>query len=92
MADKIDTNPFKIISVDTAEHELEIDASIYKNSPIQLALEVTTGTIQFSTGKPISGQSATYSASSNNKCPLTLYGYRFSYKATTIGDAFVGAL
>lgn len=94
MADSIISIPFKIVAVDTAEHELAIDPSLIGDAPITLLLEVTTGTIKFSIGRASSSQSATYSQATNNKCPLTLSKGKnnFFYTATTIGDTFVGSV
>ncbi len=97
MADKIDSIPFKITAVDTAEHVVQFDPSLITNTPLPLVVvgEVTTGTIQLSAGpKLITSQSATYAAASNKSFIFTLPTgvSSFSYKATTIADAFVGSI
>lgn len=97
MADKIDSNPFRIIASDTSEHEVQFDSSILKNidGPIVVAGEVTTGTITFSVGKAIvSNQSGAYAAASNKSFIFTLpTGVNsFRYKATAVSDAFNGAI
>ena len=97
MADKIDSIPFKIIAVDTAEHIVQFDPTLLNGitGPLVVVGEVTTGTIQLSVGpKLISSQSATYAAASNKSFVFTLPTgvSTFSYKATSISDAFVGSI
>lgn len=94
MADSIISIPFKIVSIDTNEHELSIDPSLIGDAPIVVVLEVTTGTIKFSVGRPSSGQSATFTQSTNNKTVVTFIKGKNSlfYTATTIGDTFVGSI
>jgi len=96
MADKIDQIPFKIVSVDTAEHEVQIDSSLLVGitSPMTVVGEVTVGTITFSVGKAINSQSGAYAAASNKTFmfPLPLGVSSFRYKATTIADAFNGSV
>ena len=97
MADKIDSNPFRIIAVDTAEHEVQFDASLLSNiqGPIVVAGEVTTGTIAFSVGRAIvANQSGSYAAASNKSFIFTLPTgvSSFRYKASAISDAFNGGV
>lgn len=97
MADKIDSIPFKIVAVDTAEHEVQIDATLIANIPGPLVVvgEVTTGTITFSVGRAIvANQSGSYAAASNKSFVFTLPSgvSSFRYKATAISDAFNGSI
>lgn len=91
MADLVITLPAKITAVDTSDHELKFDASLFSSGPIELVIEVTTGTITFSKGKATSAQSAPYAAASNKSLVLTLDNgaQGLFYKATTASDAFV---
>lgn len=92
MADTIDTIPARITAVDTSVHEYVINANLLNGvSPLQLIIEVTTGTYTFSVGKTITGQSGSYAASSNKIAIITLFpGSKSIFvQATTIGDSFV---
>jgi hypothetical protein len=91
MADLVVTIPAKITAVDTSEHELKFDASLFSQGPIELVIEVTTGTVTFSKGRPKSNQSAPYAAASNKMCFVTLdHGNQsLYYTANAVSDAFV---